>query len=288
MHLDQVIAIVVSVLGSVATLLIVSLGLAVIFGLMRVINLAHGEFLMLGAYAALTATRIGVNIWVSILLAGVSVGIFGLVVERLLIRHLYGRILDTMLATWGLSLVLVQAVTLIFGPSTNGIGTPLGSLHVGSYSFSQYSLVLIFAAAAMLTIVFWVFTRTSYGVMARAAVQNPSMAQALGINTARTNMVTFALGSALAGLAGGLLAPTAGVVPSLGQAFIAQSFMTVIVGGPGVISGTSAASGVLGGSYNLVSYFTTPFIGQAALLVIAIVLLRLMPQGLSGNWRRQL
>jgi branched-chain amino acid transport system permease protein len=143
-------------------------------------------------------------------------------------------------------------------------------------------------AILLLTAVLLVFTRTPYGVMARAAVQNRAMAQALGINTARTNMVTFSLGSALAGLAGGLLAPMAGVVPSMGQAFIAQSFMTVIVGGPAVVSGTSAASALLGGSYNLISYLATPFIGQAALLVIAIVLLRVMPLGISGNWRRQL
>lgn len=288
MPADQALAVLVSVLASVATLLLVSLGLAVIFGLMRVINLAHGEFVMLGAYTVLTATRLGINVWVAIPLAGVTIGVFGLLVERLLIRPLYGRILDTLLATWGLSLVLVQAVTLVFGPATNGIGTPLGSVHVGNYSFSQYSLVLIVVAAATLATVFWVFTRTPYGIMSRAAIQNPAMARALGVDTAQMNMLTFGLGSALAGLAGGLLAPTAGVVPSLGQAFIAQSFMTVIVGGPGVITGTSAAAGMLGGSYNLVSYFTTPFIGQAALLLIAIVLLRLLPQGLSGNWKHQL
>src|SRR5437879_7610053 len=107
MHLDQVVAIVVSVLGSVATLLIVSVGLAVIFGLMRVINLAHGEFLMLGAYAVLVATRNGVSLWIAIPLAALAVGVFGLVVERILIRPLYGRLLDTLLATWGLRLVLV-------------------------------------------------------------------------------------------------------------------------------------------------------------------------------------
>jgi len=140
---DQALTIVVSVVASVATLLLISIGLAVIFGLMRVINLAHGEFLMLGAYAVLVGTRLGVSLWIAIPLAGLAVGIFGLVVEWLLIRPLYGRILDTLLATWGLSLVLVQAVSIVFGPATNGIGTPLGSVRVGSYSFSQYSLVLI-------------------------------------------------------------------------------------------------------------------------------------------------
>ena len=286
--MDQALTIVVSVLTSVATLLLISVGLAVIFGLMRVINLAHGEFLMLGAYAVLVGTRNGISVWIAIPLAGVAVGIFGVVVERLLIRPLYGRILDTLLATWGLSLVLVQAVSIIFGPATNGIGTPLGSVHVGGYSFSQYSLVLIAMALIILLAVYALFTRTRYGVMARAAIQNPPMARALGIDTARMNMLTFGIGSGLAGLAGALLAPVAGVVPSFGQAYIAQAFMTVIVGGPDVITGASAAAGLLGGSYSLVSYLTTPFIGQAALLLIAIVLLRILPRGLSGNWRTYL
>src|SRR5713226_4247314 len=162
--MDQALTIVVSVLASMATLLLISVGLAVIFGLMRVINLAHGEFLMLGAYAVLVATRNGVSLWIAIPLAALAVGIFGLVVERLLIRPLYGRILDTLLATWGLSLVLVQAVSIAFGPATNGIATPLGSVRVGSYSFSQYSLVLIVMAAVTLAGVFLLFTRTRYGV----------------------------------------------------------------------------------------------------------------------------
>ena len=286
--MDQALTIVVSVLTSVATLLLISVGLAVIFGLMRVINLAHGEFLMLGAYAVLVGTRNGISVWIAIPLAAAAVGIFGVVVERLLIRPRYGRILDTLLATWGLSLVLVQAVSIVFGPATNGIGTPLGSVHVGGYSFSQYSLVLIATALITLTAVYALFTRTRYGVMARAAIQNPAMARALGIDTARMNMLTFGIGSGLAGLAGALLAPVAGVVPSFGQAYIAQAFMTVIVGGPDVITGTSAAAGLLGGSYSVVSYLTTPFIGQAALLLIAIVLLRILPRGLSGNWRTYL
>src|SRR2546430_6035175 len=187
---------------------------------MRVINLAHGEFLMLGAYAVLVCTRNGISVWIAIPLAGVAVGIFGVVVERFLIRPLYGRILDTLLATWGLSLVLVQSVSIIFGPATNGIGTPLGSVHVGAYSFSQYSLVLIIMALITLTAVYLLFTRTRYGVMARAAIQNPAMARALGIDTARMNMLTFGIGSGLAGLAGGPLCPGAGGVPRFCAALI--------------------------------------------------------------------
>src|SRR5207245_3192147 len=238
--MDQVLTIGVSVLASMATLLLISVGLAVIFGLMRVINLAHGEFLMLGAYAVLVASRNGVSLWIAIPLAALAVGIFGLVVERLLIRPLYGRILDTLLATWGLSLVLVQAVSIAFGPATNGIGTPLGSVRVGGYSFSQYSLVLITMALITLTAVYLLFTRTRYGVMARAAIQNPAMARALGIDTARVNMLTFEMGSGLGGLRGAALRRVAGCVPSFGQAYLAQEVIAGLVGYSDVILGTSA------------------------------------------------
>ena len=165
---DQVANIAISVLNSVAVLALVSLGLAVIFGMMRVINLAHGEFLMLGAFATLQLTRWGIDIWPAMLLGALAVGAFGIVVERLLIQHLYGRLADTMLATWGLSLVLVQAVVQIYGPATRGIPTPLGSFSIGRYSFSTYTLVMIGAAAGLLALVFWVFTRTRYGIVARA------------------------------------------------------------------------------------------------------------------------
>lgn len=285
---DQLANFVLSLLTGISVLVIISIGLAVIFGMMGVINLAHGEFLMLGAFATLTAVRAGLNVWIAMVVAALAVGIFGLIVERLLIRHLYGRLVDSMLATWGLSLILVQGVVFIYGPSTQGIPTPLGSMSIGNYSVSQYSLGLIVAALVLLTTVFWVFTRTPYGIMARAATQLPSMASAVGINTHRINMITFAFGSALAGAGGALLAPIAGVVPSMGQAYVARSFMTVVVGGPGVVTGTSAAATLLGGIENAVSSFLTPFFGQGALLVAAIVLIRFMPTGLSGRWGRQL
>jgi urea ABC transporter permease protein UrtB len=286
--LDQLANLALSTLNSIATLVIVSLGLAVIYGMMRVINLAHGEFLMLGAFAVVSGQRAGLSIWAAMALAPIVVGALGLVVERAIIRFLYGRLIDTMLATWGLSLALVQIVVITYGPSTRGVATPLGSLKFGRYSFSEYSLVMIVVAVLLLAAVLLVFTRTTYGVRARAATQAPEMAQALGVNTSRTNMITFAFGSALAGAAGALLAPLTGVVPSMGQAFIARAFMTVIVGGQGVLTGTTAASGILGATEYAVSDFLTPFFGQAALLLAAIILVRLRPQGLSETWRRQL
>lgn len=285
---DQLLNLAVSLLQSVALLVIISIGLAVIFGMMGIINLAHGEFLMLGAFFTLGGVRAGLNVWVAMAAAALGVALVGLVVERLLIQHLYGRLAATMLATWGLSLILVQVVVLVFGASTQGIPTPLGSFRIGRYSVSQYSLVLIAAAAVLLAIVYWVFTRTRYGTMARAATQLPHMAAALGINTRRVNMTTFAFGAGLAGAGGALLAPLAGVVPSMGQAYVGRAFMTVVVGGPGVLTGTASASGILGGAGEVVSNLTTPFLGTAALLVIAIVLIRVMPTGISGRLGRSL
>lgn len=280
--------VVTSLLFSVALLALISIGLAVIFGMMGIINLAHGEFIMLGAFFTLTGVRHGLNIWVAMLVATVAVGFVGLLVERFLIRFLYGRLAATMLATWGLSLILVQLAVLAYGPSPQGVPTPLGSFHLGRYGISEYTVVFIGAAAAMLGLVLVVFTRTRYGLMARAATQIPDMASAVGINATRINMLTFAFGSALAGAAGALLAPIAGVVPSMGQSYVGEAFMTVVVGGPGVLVGTASSSGLLGTVSSVASNLTTPVLGTGALLIVAVVLLRLLPLGISGRWGRRL
>ena len=286
MRPDQILVIALSVTTNIATLVVVALGLSVIFGMMRVINLAHGEFIMLGAYTVLSVTRAHGSVWLGMAAAPLVVGLIGLVVERLIIRFLYGRILDTMLATWGLSLVLVQAVTILFGPATQGLATPLGNFSVGAYSASRYSLFLIVLAGALLGATYLVFAHTRYGLEARAAMQLPDMAAALGVNAARSHMITFALGAGLAGAAGACMAPVTGVVPTIGLAFIARAFMTVIVGGPAVLLGTTAAASLLGLVENFVSYLTTPFLGQGTLLAVAILILRVLPTGLSGGWRR--
>lgn len=288
MHADQLTNLAVSLLAGVALLVIISVGLAVIFGMMGIINLAHGEFLMLGAFFTLSGVRTGLNVWVAMVVAALAVGVVGLVVERLLIQFLYGRLAATMLATWGLSLILVQVVILAYGPATQGIPTPLGSVRVGRYSISEYSLVLIVAAVLLLGVVYGVFTWTRYGTMARAATQLPQMASAVGVNARRINMLTFAFGAALAGAGGALLAPVAGVVPNMGQAYVGRAFMTVVVGGPAVLSGTATAATLLGSVDSLVSNVFSSFLGTASLLVVAIVLLRLLPTGISGRFGRQL
>jgi branched-chain amino acid transport system permease protein len=288
MQIDELLNLAVSLLTTVSILVIISIGLAVVFGMMGIINLAHGEFLMLGAFFTLSGHRAGLNIWIAMIVAALGVGVVGLVVERLLIQFLYGRLAATMLATWGLSLILVQGVVLVYGPSTQGLPTPLGSSRIGDYSISQYNMMLIVIAVALLGLVYVVFTRTKYGTKARAATQLPNMAAAVGVNAKMTNMLTFAFGAMLAGAAGALLAPVAGVLPGMGQAYVGRAFMTVVVGGPGVLTGTASSAALLGTVDSVVSNAVTSFMGTAALLVLAIVLLRFLPTGISGRTGKQL
>jgi branched-chain amino acid transport system permease protein len=284
--MDQVIVIAINVVNSISTLVLLALGLAVIFGMMGVLNLAQGEFLMLGAYTVLVSTSLGLGLWIGIALAPLVVGLIGLLIERGIIRFLYGRPLDTMLATWGLSLALVGIVTIVMGPTTEGIATPLGFFTVGAFNVAIYKLVVVAFALGALALTYVAFFHTRLGLIARATVQNPTMVAAFGVEPGLVYMGTFAFGAALAGLAGAVIAPLTGVVPSLGLAFIAKIFITVIVGGPDILAGTSAAGGVLGLIESGVSTWTTPIYGQVAMLVLALILVRLLPDGVSGLWRR--
>ena len=283
MALDRIFNLGFDLATTISILALVSLGLAVIFGMRGIINLAHGEFIMLGAFATLTGVRSGLSVWLAMALAAAFVGLFGIVVEQLLIRHLYGRLADTMLATWGLSLIMAQAVENRYGSVTEGIPVPVGNFTFGDFSMSKYNLVLMASAAAGVLATHTIMRRTRYGLLARAATQSPTMAESLGVNTSRVNMWTFGLGSALAGAAGALLAPVVGVIPTMGQTFVARSFMTVIVGGPTFVAGAVSASGLLGFVENAGTKWFTPVIGQAMLLIAAIVILRFMPRGLTGT-----
>ena len=287
MALDRIFNLGFDLATTISILALVSLGLAVIFGMRGIINLAHGEFIMLGAFATLTGVRSGLSVWFAMALAAAFVGLFGIVVEQLLMRHLYGRLADTMLATWGLSLIMAQAVENRYGSVTEGIPVPVGNFTLGDFSMSKYNLVLMASAAAGVLATHTIMRRTRYGLLARAATQSPTMAESLGVNTSRVNMWTFGLGSALAGAAGALLAPVVGVIPTMGQTFVARSFMTVIVGGPSFVAGTVSASGLLGFVENVGTNWFTPVIGQAMLLIAAIVILRFMPRGLTGTWFRR-
>jgi branched-subunit amino acid ABC-type transport system permease component len=273
-----------NVIDGAASLILLCIGLAIIFGMMRIINLAHGEFVMLGAYATVISANAGVNIWIAMLVvAPVFVGIVGLVVERCLIRFLYGRLVDTMLATWGLSLFFIGLVTTIYGNTIKGVPTPLGGFAIGAYSASYYTLFLVAMALIVLGFVFVLLRYTRFGLISRATMQNPGMAAALGVNPSKVYMVTFALGAAITGLAGGLLAPVSGITPGMGSAYVAKAFITVVGGGASILAGTTSASLLFGTINQMASFLTTPVFGEVILFISAIVLIRLLPQGISDR-----
>jgi urea transport system permease protein len=286
--MDYAAVVVLQILYVIAFLALISAGLAIVFGMMRVINLAHGEFVMLGGYTTLACDRAGIDIWFAMLvIAPLVVGLVGLIIERLVIRFLYGRMIDTMLATWGLSLLLIGLVTLIFGSSAVSVAAPLPGYQVGEFQMGGYNLFIILVTLVLYLAMWVVLRHTRLGLVARGAMQNAEIASALGYNPRTVYMVTFTIGAALSGLAGGVLAPLTGLLPASGGAYIGQAFIAVITGGAGaVIAGTLASTGLFGVVSQLVSFAYSPVIGEIAMLALAIVLLRLMPQGISGRFFR--
>ena len=285
--MDLVALLAIQVLYAIASLALMSVGLAIIFGMMKVINLAHGEFLMLGGYAAIEANRLGLSIWIAMLIvAPIVVGAIGIIIERTIIRWLYGRMIDTMLATWGLSLFLVGLTTTVFGNTTVGLSAPLGSFEIGQYRTSAYTLFVIGVAVVVLGGVLAVLRFTKLGLIARGTMQNANMAAALGVNPSRVYSITFGVGAALTGLAGAVVAPVSGIFPTIGAAYVAKCFITVIGGGASIVMGTTAASMLFGAVNQIATYVTTPVFGEVALLAAAIVLIRALPQGITGRFFR--
>lgn len=270
---------------TIATLALAAAGLAVMFGLMRVINLAHGEFIVMGGYATIVAMRYGCNVWLAMLVvAPIVVGVFGLLVERLVIRWLYGRTIDTMLATWGLSLLISGCLSMVFGTTTTGVPNPLGAVAIGSYSVGGYGLFVIAMTVLLLLAMYLVLRHTRAGLIVRGAMQSADVAASLGHSPQRIYMATFVVGSMVAGLAGGVLSPLVGLTPNAGGQFIAKAFITVITGGASVVAGLLSASVLLGTVAKVFEALTTSVVGEVALLLSSIVLLRLLPQGITSRW----
>ncbi len=265
-----------------AYLVLAALGLAVIFGMMGVINLAHGEFIMCGAYVTIICGKAGLPLPMAMLLGVLAAAMAGVLIERLVIRHLYDRLFDSVVATWAISLITQQSMLLIAGPSLEGLSTPFGSFSIGIYSFSVYRALLPLIAIGVLALLYWLFFHTNYGVCARATIQNARMASCLGLQTDRVYTLTFALGAGLAGLAGALYAPTMTVVPTMGNGFIVQAFVAVVVGGANVLVGTLPAAAILGFIQTGLTSWYGQLIGQIGLLLTAIIVIRLLPQGVGS------
>jgi urea ABC transporter permease protein UrtB len=273
---------------SFSFLLLSAIGLAVIFGMMGVINLAHGDFMMLGAYITTIAATQGVPLVLAIMIAALGVAAFGAIVEILVVRRLYGRLLDSVAATWAVGLILSQGMLILTGPSMQGVSSPFGSFTVGQTSYSWYRVVLGLIALVLLALLYLLFMNTKFGLRARATIQDPAIARALGVDTPRMYTLTFALGSALAGLAGGLFALTATIVPFFGTNYIVEAFVTVIVGGANALVGTPLAAALLGAINAALGTEYGLYIGRVGLLLTTILIIRVLPDGISGlveRWR---
>jgi urea transport system permease protein len=284
-----------------SVLLLAALGLAITFGLMGIINMAHGELLMIGAYATYMVQAvfkhffpgaIDAYVLVAIPVAFVVAALVGMVLERSVIRWLYGRPLETLLATWGISLILQQLVRSIFGAQNVEVSNPswmTGGVTVfGGLVLAYNRIVIIIFAIGVMALVWVLLNRTRLGLFVRAVTQNRRMAACVGVSTGRIDMLTFGLGSGIAGLGGVALSQLGNVGPDLGQSYIVDSFMVVVLGGVGQLAGTAIAALGLGE----ISKFLEPSFGavlaKIAILVMIVLFIQKRPSGLFALKGRSL
>lgn len=280
--MDIVISYLYQIIDSFSFLILSSIGLAVIFGMMNIINMAHGEFIMLGAYIFTISALAGIPFIVSVLIAVLGVTVFGILIHKLIISKLHSRPMDSIVITYGMSLVMKQLIQIICGSTMPSVSMPLGSVTAGGNVLSVYRLVLVLISIIMLVAFYMFFNYTKFGLYSRATMQNAEVAKALGINTGFEYSITFAIGAGIAGLAGALYAPVMAVSPILGDSFIIQAFTTVVVGGGNPLIGTFLSGTVLGVISGIVSLEQGQFIGKIAMLVAAIICIRVLPGGFSG------
>lgn len=265
-------------------LLLITLGLVIIFGLMNVINMAHGELFLLGAYCVVLVQKAGGSFWLA--LAPLALAVVGLLLEELVIRHVYHRFIDTILATWGVSLVIKQAVIVAFGPTAQRVANPIPqTVRLVGATYPSYRLFIMAVAVAVAAATFLLFYRTHLGLAARAVIANRPMASSLGLNTRRLDRLTFAFGAALAGLAGAVMAPLMSVDPQMGVGFLIPAFLSILVGGTGTLLGALLGTSLIAGSTTVVSSAWTQIVAQVVVFSLAIVVIGLFPRGLTGGRR---
>jgi branched-chain amino acid transport system permease protein len=272
------------VLGMIYVLL--AIGLSLIFGLMTVVNFAHGALYMLGAYFGVFLLGYTRNFWVALIVAPLMVGALGLLIERFLIRRLYGRSPDDpLLLTFGLSLILVEGVKVFWGKIGLTLDPPralAGAVDLGFMTFPAYRLFLVAVIAAVLIALYFFLGRTNIGLIIRAGSRDPLMVRALGINLGRVWLVVFGIGTGLAGLAGILAGPMRGAYAEMGVTMVIESFVVIVVGGMGSLLGAVVAGLLIGQVVGLTTLFVPKLAEIMVFLVMAVVLL-VRPSGLFGE-----
>jgi urea transport system permease protein len=281
----------------VAILIIAALGLAIIFGIAGVINMAHGEFIMVGAYCGyilqqfVVGPDFGYTLFLAIPFAFVVVGTLGLIVERTIIQWIYDRPLETLLATWGVGIALQVIMKLIFGTELKEAQVPDilegGVRIIGFIRYPYYRMFLIVFAIILLAAVFYLIYRTTLGLKVRAVRRNRSMTNCLGIDSAKVDMAIFVIGSGLAGVAGAVLAPIKTVSPTMGFVYAVDSFMVLVLGGVGSLWGVAAGAGIIGEGETILSFLYNNVIGKLLVFLMIVLAIRVFPRGLFGYHERR-
>jgi branched-subunit amino acid ABC-type transport system permease component len=253
----------------------------IVFGVMKIVNFAHASFITIGAYAALVASRLGLPLVLAPALAFLAGGLIGAAAERVVVRWLYGRPLDAILATWGLSIVIGQLVTLAFGREVQFVPAPIsGTVMILGEDYSGYRLLMVVAAIVIAALFTGLLNGTRLGLSTRAVIMNETLAQGLGIDSTRVRLITFGIGCGLAAIAGALITPLASVDPNMGLSWLISAFMLVMISGGSLLT-LGLSCFVLGGLQVLASTFISPILGGLTIAVLAAVALRLRPEGFA-------
>ena len=264
-----------------ALLFIISSGLLIVFGVMKIINFAHAAFVTVGAYAALVGTRLGLPWGLVLPLAFLTGAACGALTEATIVRRLYQRPLDAILATWGLGTVIGQVVTLIFGREVQFVQAPItGTIDLLGIDYSAYRIAMVAAAVIVAMVFTALLSGTRLGLSTRAVIMNEMLAQGLGVDASRVRLITFALGSGLAALAGALITPLSSVDPNMGLPWLVSAFMLVMVSGGSLLT-LSVSCLVLGGLQVIVSTFVNPILGGLTIAICAAIVLRIRPEGFA-------
>jgi branched-chain amino acid transport system permease protein len=275
------ITLVLDIITTAAILFIVSAGLLIVFGVMKIVNFAHAAFVTVGAYTALVVSRLGLPAVTAPVFAFLAGGIIGALTERIVVRRLYRRPLDAILATWGLGIVMGQLVTLVFGREVQFVPAPIsGTLAFLGEDYSRYRLLLVLAAVVIAALFTGLLNGTRLGLSTRAVIMNENLALGLGIDRTRVRLITFGIGCGLAAVAGALITPLASVDPNMGLAWLIGAFMLVMVSGGSLLT-LALSCFVLGGLQVLASTFISPILGGLTIAVLAAVALRLRPEGFA-------
>ena len=269
------------VLFGVGSLMLIVAGLFLIFGMLHVINLAHAGLMAVGVYAQVSFRGHGIPFWPAVLLSALVAGAAGAVIEFVVIRRLYARPLDTILATWGISLVLIQLITLIYGPGNKFLDLPtVSAIEVLGTPYGTYRLLIMLSGSTIVAALGLIVRFTSIGLTVRAVMTNEALARSHGINTIRARQVTFIVGAALAGVAGALLGPIQGINPNFGATAVATAFLAVLLAGR-TLPGLVLSCVLFGVTQTLFARYVNPVWAGAVVIGLAVVILRFRPEGLA-------